>query len=58
MPREGSSFQAARHNTLKDTWHLGRQMSHLSVQAKLDSLLKPALLPLKTSKTCESSIDV
>jgi hypothetical protein len=29
---------------LKDTWHLGRQMSHLSVQTKLDNFLKTALL--------------
>jgi hypothetical protein len=26
--------------TLKDMWHLGRQMSHLSVQTKLDSVFK------------------
>jgi hypothetical protein len=43
--------------TLKDTWHLGRQMSHLSVEAKLDSFFKPALLQSKASTTSESSID-
>jgi hypothetical protein len=31
-------------HTLNDTWHLGRQMSHLSVETKLDSFFKPALL--------------
>jgi hypothetical protein len=30
--------------SLKDTRHLGRQMSHLSVQTQLDSFLKPASL--------------
>jgi hypothetical protein len=25
-------------HTLKDTWHLGRQMSHLSVQTKLETV--------------------
>jgi hypothetical protein len=29
--------------TLKDAWHLRRQMSQLSVQTKLDSFFKPAL---------------
>jgi hypothetical protein len=37
----------SRVGTLKDTWHLGRQMSHLSVQTKLDGLFKPALLRSK-----------
>jgi hypothetical protein len=41
---------------LKDTWHLGRQMNHLSVQTKLDSLFKPALLRSKTNTSSESSI--
>jgi hypothetical protein len=36
---------------VKDTWHLGRQMSHLSVQTKLDSFFKPAFT------TSEFSID-
>jgi hypothetical protein len=40
--------------TLKDTWNLGRQISHLSVQTKPDSFFKPALLRSKTSTTCES----
>jgi hypothetical protein len=31
-------------HTSKETWLLGRQMSHLSVQAKLDRFFKPALL--------------
>jgi hypothetical protein len=31
-------------------------MSHLSVQTKLDSLFKPALLGSKTSTTSESSM--
>jgi hypothetical protein len=31
-------------HTLKDTRHLRRQMSHLSVQKKLDSFFKPVLL--------------
>jgi hypothetical protein len=44
------------HN-LKDTWHLGRQTSHLSVQTKLDSFFKPASLRSKTSITSGSSID-
>jgi hypothetical protein len=42
---------------LEDTWHLGRQMSHLPVQTKLDSFFKPALLHSKTSTTSEPSID-
>jgi hypothetical protein len=41
----------------KDTWHLGRQMSHLSVQIKLDRLFKPALLRSKTGTASESYID-
>jgi hypothetical protein len=41
----------------KDMWHLGRQISHLSVQAELDRFFKPALLRSKTSTTSESSID-
>jgi hypothetical protein len=44
-------------STSKDTCHLERQMSHLSVQTKLDSFFKPALLCSKTSTTSESSID-
>jgi hypothetical protein len=44
-------------HTLKDAWHLGRQMSHLSVQTKLDSFFKPVLLRSKTSTASESSID-
>jgi hypothetical protein len=44
-------------HTLKDTWHLGRQMNHFSVQTKLDSFFKPALLRSKASKISESSID-
>jgi hypothetical protein len=44
-------------NTLKDTWHFERQMSHLSVQTKLDSFFKLALLCSKTSTTSESSIN-
>jgi hypothetical protein len=43
--------------TLKDTWHLGSQMSHLSAQTKLDSFFNPALSRSKTSTTSESSID-
>jgi hypothetical protein len=35
-------------HTLKDTWHLGRQMSHLSVQTELDSSIKTASLRSKT----------
>jgi hypothetical protein len=42
---------------LQDTWHLGRQMSRLSVQTKLDSFFKPALLRSETGTTSESSID-
>jgi hypothetical protein len=37
------------YNTLKHTWHLGRQMSHLSVQTKLKIFFEPALLHSKTS---------
>jgi hypothetical protein len=44
-------------HTLKCTWHLGRQMSHLSVQTKLAGFFKPTLLRSKTSTTSESSID-
>jgi hypothetical protein len=44
-------------HTLTDTWHLGRQMSHLSVQPELDCFFKPALLSSETSTTSESSID-
>jgi hypothetical protein len=29
------------------TWHSGRQMSRLSVQTKVDSFIKPALLHKK-----------
>jgi hypothetical protein len=32
-------------------------MSHLSVQTKLDSLLNPALLRSKTTKTSDSYMD-
>jgi hypothetical protein len=42
--------------TLTDTWHLGSQMGHLSVQTELDSFFKPALLCSETS-TSEFSID-
>jgi hypothetical protein len=42
-------------HALKDTWHLGTQMSHLSVQTKLDSFFRPALLRSKTSTSSESS---
>jgi hypothetical protein len=44
-------------HTLKDTWDLGRQMSHLSVQTKLDSFFRPASLRSETSATSEPSID-
>jgi hypothetical protein len=44
-------------HTLKGSRHLGRQMSHLSVQTKLDSFFKPALLRSETSTTSESSVD-
>jgi hypothetical protein len=44
-------------HTLKDTLHLGRQMSHLSVETKLDDFFKPALLLSKTGITSESSMD-
>jgi hypothetical protein len=37
--------------------HLGRQMSHLSVQAELDSFFKLALFRSKTNTTSESSSD-
>jgi hypothetical protein len=39
--------------TLKGTWHLGRQMTYLSVQSKLDSFFKPELLHSKTSENFE-----
>jgi hypothetical protein len=35
--------------TLNDAWQLGRRMSHVSLQTKLDSFLKPALLRSRTS---------
>jgi hypothetical protein len=44
----------SRVRTLEDTWRLRRQMSLLSVQTKLDSFLKPALLRSKTDITSES----
>jgi hypothetical protein len=48
----------SRVHTLKDTWDLGRQMSHLYVHTKLlTGFFKPALLRSKTSTTSESSID-
>jgi hypothetical protein len=53
---DGGEVVSLMH-TLKDTWHLGRQMSHLSIQTTLDSFFKPALLCSKTSKTSKSSID-
>jgi hypothetical protein len=34
-------------HTVKDTWHLGRQMSHLSVQTKLDSFLQTCSITFK-----------
>jgi hypothetical protein len=37
--------------------HLGRQLSHLPVQTKLDGFFKSALLRSETSTTSESSID-
>jgi hypothetical protein len=43
--------------TLRDTWHLGMQMSHLSFETKLDSFFKPALLDSKTNRIYESSVD-
>jgi hypothetical protein len=43
--------------TVEYIWHLGRQMSHLSVQTKLDSFFKPVVIRSKTSTTSESSID-
>jgi hypothetical protein len=43
-------------HALKETWHLGRQMSHLSIQTKLEGFFKPALLRSKTSTTSESPI--
>jgi hypothetical protein len=43
--------------TLKDKQYLERQMSHLSVQTKLDSFFKPALFRSKTITTSEPSID-
>jgi hypothetical protein len=42
---------------IKDRWHLGRQMSHLSVQTKLDSFFKAALLRSETGTTSESPVD-
>jgi hypothetical protein len=43
-------------HALKDTY-LGRQMSHLSVQTKIDGFFKPALLCSKRSAASESSIN-
>jgi hypothetical protein len=57
MTKEKILFTAEYICTLKDIWHLRREMSHLSVQTKLDSFYKPALLRSKTSTTSESSID-
>jgi hypothetical protein len=56
----GQNMKNAVHScvhALKDTWRLGRQMSHLSVQTKLDSFFKPALLHSKTSTISKSSIN-
>jgi hypothetical protein len=44
-------------HTLKNTQHLVRQMSHLSVQRRLDSFFKPASLRSEISTTSESSVD-
>jgi hypothetical protein len=44
-------------HTLKDTWRLGRQMSHLSVQTNLDSFFKPALSRAETGTASQASID-
>jgi phosphate-selective porin len=44
-------------HTLQDMLHVGRQMSHLSVQTELDSFFKPALLHSDTSTTYESLVD-
>jgi hypothetical protein len=34
----------SRIHTLEDTWHLGRQMSHLSVQTKLEQFLQTCII--------------
>jgi hypothetical protein len=53
-------MENAVHNgvhTSKDTRHLDRQMSHFSVQTKLDSFFEPALLRSKRSTTSETHVD-
>jgi hypothetical protein len=48
----------SRVHTLKDTWHLGRQMSHLSVQTKLETVSSNLHYYIKKKvQTSESSID-
>jgi hypothetical protein len=44
-------------HTLKDTWYLGRQMSHLSVQTILTVSSNLPYYVKKTSSTSETSID-
>jgi hypothetical protein len=38
MKNEKKNAVRSRVHTLKDTWHLGRQMTHLSVQTKLETV--------------------
>jgi hypothetical protein len=38
MKSEKCCSQLSTVHSLKDTWHLGRQMSHLSVQTKLKTV--------------------
>jgi hypothetical protein len=44
-------------HALKHTWHLGRQMSHFSVQTRLEGFFKLVLLRSQTCTTSGLSID-
>jgi hypothetical protein len=46
-----------RTTALKDTWHLGPQMSHFFIQKKLGIFFKPALLRSEKSTISVSSTD-
>jgi hypothetical protein len=44
-------------HTLKGTWQSVKQMSHLSIQTKLERFFKLALLHSKTSTTSETYVN-
>jgi hypothetical protein len=57
MKKKKSTAVYSSVHTSRDVCHLGRQMSRLSVQTKLDSFSKSALLRSETSATSESSME-